>query len=64
VRKTLSNIKRILSDQSGMQAMEAVGLAVIGLIAVAIIYNMTRGGFDSTTGKLQGVIQDVNDKLE
>ena len=35
-----------------MQAMEAVGLAVIGLIAVAIIYNMTRGGFGSVTDKL------------
>jgi Flp pilus assembly pilin Flp len=63
VRKTLSNIKRILSDQSGMQAMEAVGLAVIGLIAVAIIYNMTRGGFDSVTDKLGGTINSVNEKL-
>lgn len=59
MQKTL----RMLKDQSGMQVMEALGLAVIGLVTVAIIYNMTRPGFDSTAGKLEGVIQDVNDKL-
>ena len=38
-------------------------LAVIGLIAVAIIYNMTGGGFGSVTDKLGGTINSVNEKL-
>ena len=63
MRKTLSNIKQILSDQSGMQAMEAVGLAVIGLVAVAVIYNMTRSGVGSVTERLGGTIHSVNEKL-
>jgi hypothetical protein len=58
-KEFLSNSKKILSDQSGMQAMEAVGLAVIGLIFVALIFNSTKSGLDETAGKVGNTLDAI-----
>lgn len=59
----LKNTKLILNNQQGVQALEAIGLAFIGLIAVAVIFSKTKGGFDSASNKLGNTIQAVNNKL-
>lgn len=58
-KKFLSNSKKILSDQSGMQVLEAVGLAVIGLIFVALIFNSTKSGLDETAGKVGNTLDAI-----
>jgi hypothetical protein len=58
-KEFLLNSKKILSDQSGMQAMEAVGLAVIGLIFVALIFNSTKSGLDDTAGKVGNTLETI-----
>jgi hypothetical protein len=58
-KEFLSNSKKILSDQSGMQVLEAVGLAVIGLIFVALIFNSTKSGLDETAGKVGNTLDAI-----
>jgi hypothetical protein len=50
---------KILKDQSGMQVLEAVGLAVIGLIFVALIFNSTKSGLDDTAGKVGNTLETI-----
>jgi len=58
-----TKVKTILDNQSGMQVLETIGLAVVGLIAVAVIFNLTKGGFNSASNKMTTTIQSVNNKL-
>lgn len=53
----MDSIKKILTDQSGMQVLEAVGLAVIGLIFVGLIFNATKSGIDDTASKLGNTLE-------
>lgn len=55
----LNKIRKILYDQSGMQVLEAVGLAVIGLIFVALIFNATKSGIDDTASKLGNTLEVI-----
>lgn len=59
LKKTIT----VLKNEKGMQVLETLGLAVIGLIAVAVIFGMTRGGFGSSADKIGSTIQAVNSKL-
>jgi hypothetical protein len=39
--------------------LEAVGLAVIGLIFVALIFNSTKSGLDETAGKVGNTLDAI-----
>lgn len=59
----LSKLRSILMNQQGMQVLEAIGLAVISLIAVGVIFSLTKPGFNSASNKLGATINSVNNKL-
>jgi len=50
---------RVLTDQSGMQVLEVIGLAVMGLIVVALVYNATKGGLNTTSNKIGTALNTV-----
>ena len=56
-------VKYVLKDQSGNQTIQAIGLAILGLIAVALIFNATKGGFSMTSGKVGNVINTVGNNI-
>lgn len=52
-------VKRILYDQRGIQVLEAIGLALIGVILIALIFNATKGGINTTSDKVGNVLNTI-----
>ncbi len=59
----LNTVKSILRNQQGMQMIEAIGLAILGLVGVALIFNATKGEVSGVSSKLGEAIQKVNSNL-
>lgn len=50
---------KILSDQRGMETVEAISFAVIGLITVALLYNATKSGINTTSNKVGNTMNTI-----
>jgi len=56
----LEKAKKIIKNQEGMETMEVIGMGVVGLIAVALLFNAVKPGFNSTTNKVGNGLTTIN----
>ncbi len=58
-----NKIKEIIKDQKGIETVEVIGYALIGLVFIAIIYNKTFGGINGLSEGVGSKLNKINNNL-